>query len=62
MCEFLWIAFPLVKLPAVVIDVVPAAPAVACSDEFAFDLLRKRLRAERGAARRALLVGAEGEG
>ena len=61
MCEFLWIAFPLVK-SAVVIDVVPAAPAVACSDEFAFDLLRKRLRAERGAARRALSVGAEGGG
>ena len=61
MCEFLWIAFPLVK-PAVVIDVAPAAPAVARSDEFAVGLLRKRLRAERGAARRALLVGAEGDG
>ena len=61
MCEFLWIAFPLVKPPAVVIEVVAAAPAVARSDEFAVDLLRKRLRAERGAARCALLVEAEGE-
>ena len=37
--------------PDVVIDVVPAAPAVARSDEFAVELLRKKLRAERGAAR-----------
>ena len=44
--------------PDVVIDVVPAAPAVARSDEFAVELLRKKLRAERG-ARRALLVEAE---
>ena len=57
MCEFLWIAFPLVKPPAVVIDVVPAAPALARSDEF---VLRKRLRAERGAARRCCRGGGRG--
>ena len=59
MCEFLWIAFPLVK-PAVVIDVDLAAPAVARSDESAVDLLRKRLRAERGAARRCCRGGGRG--
>jgi len=48
------IYFSLVK-PAVVIDVVPAAPAVARSDRFAVDLLRKKLRAERGGGGAALL-------
>ena len=41
--------------PDVVIDVVPAAPAVARSDEFAVELLRKKLRAERGGGGAALL-------
>ena len=48
------------KPPAVVIAVVAAAPAVARSGEFAVDLLRKRLRAERGAARRCCRGGGRG--
>ena len=43
--------YPTLVAPGVAPDVVAAAPAVARSDEFAVDLLRKRLRAETGAAR-----------